>query len=135
LQRVLCGVSSRDGRVVGYPIASGADGRASSVAASEEAQMNSSTLSPERLVAALAIVGLAFAATASSADARNAYVAGKASTAPTKNDLVPAPSCIPRSQCCRICSAGTACGNWCTRAIFNCEKARGCACDASKVCK
>jgi hypothetical protein len=52
---------------------------------------------------------------------------------PAKNTL--ALPCVPRNQCCRICTAGHACGNWCTKAIFNCAKARGCACDASKVCR
>lgn len=54
---------------------------------------------------------------------------------PLKDAIKPATGCIPRAQCCRICTEGKACGNWCTKAIFNCDKVRGCACDASKVCR
>jgi hypothetical protein len=43
--------------------------------------------------------------------------------------------CIPRSQCCRICEKGRACGNSCIHATFNCYKGRGCACDSSEVCR
>jgi hypothetical protein len=52
---------------------------------------------------------------------------------PLKNQL--SPTCIPRAQCCRICTEGPACGNWCTKAIFNCQKTPGCACDAGRVCR
>lgn len=56
------------------------------------------------------------------------------STAQRMKNALDSKACIPRSQCCRVCSEGKACGNWCTKAIFNCEKARGCACDAGKIC-
>ena len=43
-------------------------------------------------------------------------------------------ACIPRSQCCKVCSKGKACGNSCIRADYNCHKGAGCACDAEDVC-
>ncbi len=52
-----------------------------------------------------------------------------------KNALERPKACIPRAQCCRVCTTGSACGNWCTSQIFNCQKARGCACNAADVCK
>jgi hypothetical protein len=50
-----------------------------------------------------------------------------------KNELAPK-ACIPRSQCCRICKANSACGSWCSKAVINCQKARGCACNESQLC-
>jgi micrococcal nuclease len=43
-------------------------------------------------------------------------------------------SCIPADQCCRVCSAGQACGNSCISRSYTCRKGRGCACDAAEVC-
>jgi endonuclease YncB( thermonuclease family) len=43
-------------------------------------------------------------------------------------------SCTPRSQCCKVCSGGKACGNSCISRSYNCHKGRGCACNASEVC-
>ena len=45
-----------------------------------------------------------------------------------------APTCTPRSQCCKVCHKGKACGNTCIRADYNCHKGAGCACDAEDVC-
>lgn len=42
--------------------------------------------------------------------------------------------CIPRSECCRVCSKGKACGNSCIKATYTCHKGRGCACDSDEVC-
>lgn len=52
---------------------------------------------------------------------------------PLKNQI--SRTCIPRAQCCRVCAESQACGNWCTSAIFNCQKTPGCACDANRVCR
>jgi hypothetical protein len=46
----------------------------------------------------------------------------------------PQQSCIPRSQCCKVCSAGKTCGNSCISRSYNCHKRRGCACDAAEIC-
>ena len=43
--------------------------------------------------------------------------------------------CIPRSQCCRICSQSQACGDSCISVSYTCRKGRGCACDAWEVCR
>ncbi len=45
-----------------------------------------------------------------------------------------APSCIPADKCCKVCSAGKACGNSCIQATKTCHKGRGCACNATEVC-
>src|SRR5689334_6084125 len=44
------------------------------------------------------------------------------------------PSCVPRAQCCKVCSTGKACGNSCIRASYSCHKGAGCACDEANVC-
>lgn len=46
-----------------------------------------------------------------------------------------APSCTPRSECCKVCSKGQACGNSCISRNKNCHKGRGCACDAEEICE
>jgi hypothetical protein len=46
-----------------------------------------------------------------------------------------AEGCTPRSQCCKVCSRGIACGNSCIRASYTCSKGRGCACNAFEVCR
>jgi hypothetical protein len=46
-----------------------------------------------------------------------------------------AADCIPRDQCCKVCSQGTACGNTCTKSAQQCRKPRGCACSAKEVCR
>jgi hypothetical protein len=43
--------------------------------------------------------------------------------------------CIQRSECCKVCNAGKACGNSCISRRYNCHKGRGCACDAEEVCE
>jgi len=43
-------------------------------------------------------------------------------------------ACIPREECCRVCSQGKACGDSCIRANFKCHKGNGCACDEEDVC-
>lgn len=43
-------------------------------------------------------------------------------------------ACIPRDRCCKVCSAGQACGNTCISRKKACHKGRGCACDAAEVC-
>jgi|SRR5580692_12474492 hypothetical protein len=45
-----------------------------------------------------------------------------------------APACVPKEQCCKVCSKGKACGNTCIRADYNCHKGPGCACDSDNVC-
>lgn len=44
------------------------------------------------------------------------------------------PNCRPRSECCKVCSKGKACGNSCISASYTCHKGRGCACNASEIC-
>ena len=44
-------------------------------------------------------------------------------------------NCTPRSECCRVCSKGLACGASCISASKTCRKGRGCACNASEVCR
>jgi len=46
-----------------------------------------------------------------------------------------APTCVPRGQCCKVCSKGKACGNSCIRADYNCHKGAGCACDEADLCE
>jgi hypothetical protein len=43
-------------------------------------------------------------------------------------------SCVPASDCCKICSKGKACGNTCIRRDYTCHVGRGCACDQDEVC-
>jgi hypothetical protein len=43
-------------------------------------------------------------------------------------------ACIPRSECCRVCEAGQACGKGCISDKLTCHKGRGCACNAWEVC-
>lgn len=43
--------------------------------------------------------------------------------------------CIPRTQCCRVCSKGKACGNSCISRSFTCHKGHGCACDSWEICR
>jgi len=44
-------------------------------------------------------------------------------------------SCVPRAECCKVCSKGKACGNSCISQSKNCHKGRGCACDAEEICE
>lgn len=46
----------------------------------------------------------------------------------------PPPACTPRSQCCKVCVAGKACGDSCINRSYTCTKPPGCACNASEVC-
>ncbi len=52
-----------------------------------------------------------------------------------RNTGLAARSCIPRSECCKVCSKGKACGNSCIQATSTCRKGRGCACDSFEVCR
>jgi hypothetical protein len=44
-------------------------------------------------------------------------------------------SCIQRSECCKVCDKGKACGNSCISRKYTCHKGRGCACDADEICE
>ena len=44
-------------------------------------------------------------------------------------------SCVPRDQCCKVCSKGKACGNSCIRRDYTCRKGSGCACNAAEICR
>jgi len=44
-------------------------------------------------------------------------------------------SCVPRSECCKVCSKGKACGDTCIRRDYTCHKGRGCACNQEEVCQ
>jgi hypothetical protein len=48
--------------------------------------------------------------------------------------LTPAPAIACRSDCCKVCDVGKACGNSCISRSYTCHKGRGCACNASQVC-
>ena len=45
------------------------------------------------------------------------------------------PDCTPRSQCCKVCSKGKACGDSCISQKYTCRKVRGCACNGYEVCR
>lgn len=45
------------------------------------------------------------------------------------------PGCVPPEECCKICSDGKACGDSCISRSFTCRRPRGCACNASEVCR
>lgn len=57
---------------------------------------------------------------------------------PVVRPAPPAPqrarSCIPRSQCCRVCSNGKACGASCISRSYTCRKGKGCACNSWEIC-
>ena len=61
-------------------------------------------------------------------------IRAEVSTQPAARMAETALACVPRSQCCKVCSKGKACGNTCIRADYNCHKDAGCACDAEDVC-
>jgi hypothetical protein len=65
------------------------------------------------------------------AEAESGRGAGRYSSAAP----VPAHDCIPRDQCCRVCSSGQTCGSGCISGSYACRKGRGCACDAGEVCR
>jgi hypothetical protein len=44
-------------------------------------------------------------------------------------------TCVPREQCCKVCSKGKACGNTCIRRAYECHQGRGCACNEAEVCE
>ena len=44
-------------------------------------------------------------------------------------------TCTDRSQCCKVCDRGNACGNTCIPANRACHKGRGCACDVEELCE
>jgi hypothetical protein len=54
---------------------------------------------------------------------------------PSPSVTPPPAGCIPASQCCKVCRKGKGCGNSCIRASYACKKSRGCACDASEICR
>jgi len=64
--------------------------------------------------------------------------AGEATTSESTlmRDASPAsaPACRPADKCCRVCSAGKACGNSCIQASKVCHKGRGCACNDAEIC-
>lgn len=44
--------------------------------------------------------------------------------------------CRPKSECCRVCKKGKACGDSCINEKLTCRKTEeGCACDAEDLCK
>lgn len=45
-----------------------------------------------------------------------------------------AAACRARSECCRICARGRACGDSCIAAASVCHPGQGCACDRAEVC-
>jgi hypothetical protein len=90
--------------------------------------MQSSPLSRKRLIgAALCLAALITLTPAT--QAREAVVAAT----PNTSSATPL-ACIPAAQCCKVCSAGKACGNTCINANYNCHKGRGCACNEDEIC-
>jgi hypothetical protein len=65
-------------------------------------------------------------------DALGRDAVSSASSAPQVSPV--ARSCIPRDQCCKVCSAGQACGASCISRAYTCRVGRGCACDAAELC-
>jgi hypothetical protein len=60
-----------------------------------------------------------------------------ATAEPASDEPMTSPSeqaCIPRAECCKVCSRGKACGNTCINRDYRCHKGRGCACDAGEIC-
>jgi endonuclease YncB( thermonuclease family) len=53
---------------------------------------------------------------------------------PEVSELPPVGECRARSSCCRVCSAGQACGDGCIGAGSQCSREPGCACSARDVC-
>ena len=52
------------------------------------------------------------------------------------SEYTPGPQmCTPRSQCCKVCRKGQACGNSCISRAKNCRKGRGCACNSYELCR
>ena len=44
-------------------------------------------------------------------------------------------ACVPKSQCCKVCDKGKACGDSCISRDKQCHKGRGCACNVSELCR
>jgi hypothetical protein len=44
-------------------------------------------------------------------------------------------ACTPAGQCCKVCSAGQACGDSCISHSSTCHAAPGCACHAASMCR
>lgn len=88
------------------------------------------------LARAASVVVLAFLGVAAANHEPLAVVPENESTltAPSASELDEA-SCIQRSECCKVCSKGQACGNTCISRSKNCHKGRGCACDAEEICE
>lgn len=65
-------------------------------------------------------------------------LSSSASDEPAALDAPAAPhesgACVPQEKCCKVCSAGKACGNSCISAAKSCHKGRGCACNDSEIC-
>jgi hypothetical protein len=89
--------------------------------------MSTTNVFKKRIVGAL----LGLAAVAAWAPPIQAGVSPVAMDGPTQTAF----ACVPREQCCKVCSKGKACGNTCMRADYNCHKGPGCACDAEDVCE
>jgi len=54
---------------------------------------------------------------------------------PSQEAKTPGSSCIPREQCCKVCSGGQACGASCISRSYTCRKGKGCACDSVDLCQ
>ena len=60
----------------------------------------------------------------------------EAARGPSEGAVSPAApgTCTPAEKCCRVCSAGKACGNSCIQATKVCHKGRGCASNEAEIC-
>ncbi len=92
------------------------------------------------LIAALVLLGAATSAgesTAGASQPREALdqVCEESAVRPFTQLAQAERNCIPREQCCKVCSKGKACGNSCIRSDYTCRKGRGCACDAHEICR
>ena len=81
---------------------------------------------------ALAIVSTLIAIPCSSQANAPPFAERAATEAPAPS--APPTTCISADKCCRVCSAGKACGNSCIQATKTCHKGRGSACDESEIC-
>ncbi|MFO0740371.1 MAG: hypothetical protein U0270_31030 [Labilithrix sp.] len=65
-----------------------------------------------------------------------AVVAPSTSLPPGEAPLAPAAAaCTPAEKCCKVCDVGQACGKTCISKSKTCHVGRGCACNASEVCR
>jgi nuclease S1 len=63
------------------------------------------------------------------------YLPQAATPSPPPGTAASPGACIPRAQCCKVCSTGQACGATCISRSYTCRTGQGCACDAAEICR